>query len=445
MKNNNPITANSFFILFSFFLFTGCLDTGVDPPPLTLFSLSAEEIISTEALIKIESAHSDSVTVRLKRNGQTIVNNLRIYEEFVLNDTLLLPKQTYTYTAYKIENGNTVDSSQPLQLTTMDTTRNDFMWQTFTFGNGSSSVINDVAIISDTLIYAVGEIYILDSVGQNETMYNVAKWDGKKWNLKRIMIVSQQGNVHSRVFTGVYAFSATDVWFGDGNAFHWDGQDIFATAYWISGYPGNPTPVLGLNQGVSKFWGTSSSNLYGIGVNGGIAHYNGATWQKIESGTNLNMQDIWGVTKQNTSSVEIFCGATTLSETTIDTRLLKISSANMVDSLPWNSNWLISSVWTTNAKTLYLGSSTLLKYRDHIVQGKDFGRFISQVRGMDQNDIFISGSFGFLAHYNGSSWHEYFELLNNAIAYRSLSVNDNMVAAVGFEGDKAVATIGKRK
>ena len=47
-------------------------------------------------------------------------------------------------------------------------------------------------------------------------------------------------------------------------------------------------------QSVNKLWGTSSSDLYGVGYNGMITHYNGRTWQKIESGTTTNINDIWG-------------------------------------------------------------------------------------------------------------------------------------------------------
>ena len=46
-----------------------------------------------------------------------------------------------------------------LLLTTLDTTSHDFSWKTFTFGGGGGSVLNDVAIVNDTLAYAVGEIY----------------------------------------------------------------------------------------------------------------------------------------------------------------------------------------------------------------------------------------------------------------------------------------------
>ncbi|MBI3006249.1 MAG: hypothetical protein HYY49_12660, partial [Ignavibacteriales bacterium] len=41
-----------------------------------------------------------------------------------------------------------------------DTTSHNFTWTIDTVGDGNSSVLYDVAIINDTLAYAVGEIYL---------------------------------------------------------------------------------------------------------------------------------------------------------------------------------------------------------------------------------------------------------------------------------------------
>jgi len=47
----------------------------------------------------------------------------------------------------------------------MDTTSHNFTWQTWTFGEHSSSRLYDVAIINENNIWAVGEIYMKDSLG----------------------------------------------------------------------------------------------------------------------------------------------------------------------------------------------------------------------------------------------------------------------------------------
>ena len=48
-------------------------------------------------------------------------------------------------------------------------------------------MLYDVAIIDENNIWAVGEIYLNDSLGQPDpTPYNAVHWDGISWNLKKI-------------------------------------------------------------------------------------------------------------------------------------------------------------------------------------------------------------------------------------------------------------------
>jgi hypothetical protein len=48
----------------------------------------------------------------------------------------------------------------------IDTTSHNFNFQTWRFGEYSSSTLYDVAIIDENNIWAVGEIYLNDSTGQ---------------------------------------------------------------------------------------------------------------------------------------------------------------------------------------------------------------------------------------------------------------------------------------
>ncbi len=55
--------------------------------------------------------------------------------------------------------------SNELSVTTMDTTSHNFTWQTFTFDKHSSSVLNEVAIIDENNIWAVGKDTKRDGFG----------------------------------------------------------------------------------------------------------------------------------------------------------------------------------------------------------------------------------------------------------------------------------------
>ena len=57
---------------------------------------------------------------------------------------------------------------------------------------------------------------------------------------------------------------------------------------------------MGLNVCAGKaIWGTSSSNMYFVGLHGRIAHYIGVEFSEIESGTDLDLTDIWGIDENN--------------------------------------------------------------------------------------------------------------------------------------------------
>ncbi|HTP79997.1 MAG TPA: hypothetical protein VMM57_06290, partial [Bacteroidota bacterium] len=92
-----------------------------------------------------------------------------------------------------------------------DTTSHSFNFTQFTFGgSGGSSDFNDVAILADTLVIAVGEVYLTDSTGQvDDQPYSIAKWNGTAWTLERLFDL--QNNLIPNV-RGILALSASDIW-----------------------------------------------------------------------------------------------------------------------------------------------------------------------------------------------------------------------------------------
>jgi hypothetical protein len=150
-----------------------------EPPPavhIPTLTLSAVDASCTEAWLKLTTTQLPA-TVRLMRLTPTLqtLQTLQLTTpDTLVIDEGLLPSRTYTYRAYRFADSRLIDSSTQATVTTMDTTSHNFTWQIDTLGDGSSSVLYDVAIIDDTLAYAVGEIYKRDSVGN---------WDPNAYNL----------------------------------------------------------------------------------------------------------------------------------------------------------------------------------------------------------------------------------------------------------------------
>ena len=167
----------------------------------------------------------------------------------------------------------------------LDTTSHNFSLTTYTFfGNTGSSYFRDAAIINDSDIWAVGIMY-----STPDTMVNAAHWNGTKWDLKRIMFPlcsmngDQQGSGPFAV-EGIFAFSSNDIWIScDVSLVHWNGQD-FEQVCMPLGYG---------QRNLGKMWGTNGE-LYLVGTNGFIAKYSNGVWTKMESGTTIDLRDVWG-------------------------------------------------------------------------------------------------------------------------------------------------------
>ncbi|MDI6804173.1 MAG: hypothetical protein QME58_10045, partial [Bacteroidota bacterium] len=178
MKPNQLIiqSLNLLIIIFLFcclILFTSCRERVVPPdvpPYIPPIVLTAEDVGVVDAFIKIKFVDTTvSRTFKLTRDEATIVSAECTQPDTLILDEGLLPKHTYKYRAYRVVNNISVDSSDELSVLSMDTTSHNFNFEVFYLGDGNSSVLYDVAVLSDTLAYAVGEIYKRDSAGNFET------------------------------------------------------------------------------------------------------------------------------------------------------------------------------------------------------------------------------------------------------------------------------------
>ncbi|NIT55476.1 MAG: hypothetical protein GWN00_04345, partial [Aliifodinibius sp.] len=111
--------------------------------------------------------------------------------------------------------------------------------------------------------------------------YNAVHWDGQQWELKRITYDGSPWPIRS-----IFAFSANDIWF---DAFvRWNGTNFIQL----------PIPSILIGHSINKTWGTSSNDLYVVGSKGLIAYYDGS-WQRLESGTDVNLTDVLGTPDGN--------------------------------------------------------------------------------------------------------------------------------------------------
>ncbi len=169
-------------LISSLILFSCKKDNPIPPEDQPQVSLTLEDVSCTEVWLKLTTANIGLPAELTLEQDDSIVQTITINS----SDTLLyvdslLPNHTYKFQSVS-QSISRVSNS--LNVTTMDTTSHNFTWQTFTFGdrNYGSSTLYDVAIIDENNIWAVGEIYLLDTLGQPDlSPYNKIHCDGNRF------------------------------------------------------------------------------------------------------------------------------------------------------------------------------------------------------------------------------------------------------------------------
>jgi len=139
-------------------------------------------------------------------------------------------------------------------------------------------------------------------------------------------------------------------------------NDIFVVGYGgtILHFNGSTWETMdsGTTSAIKSVWGRSGSDVFAVGYSGTILHYNGTTWQTMSSGTTNHLEGVWG------------------------------SSGNEVIAVGWAGTVLRYNGSTWNAMTApYYGYHSIW--------------------GSSANDIFAVGTDGtnsVIAHYNGTAW-----------------------------------------
>lgn len=416
----------------------------IEPPlpptePPKAIKLNLIDVSCTEAFINVNAADTVlPVNITLKKDNTELFSFTLTKADTVVIDTTLQPNITYTYqtTAQinaKEENGDTI------QAKALPLTSHNFTWQKFTFGIGASSVLRDVAIIDENNIWAVGEIYA-DTTGQ---AYNAVHWDGTNWTLKKIYYYGACSAVEYPPLKAIYAFSSNNIVITNGGSIGWfDGNSVILDC--------GVNPLL--TGSINKIWGISSNDLYIVGNDGNIAHYQNGVWSKIESGTNLNIVDIWGDTNPFTNKTEIICGAANIFVNP-GSDLIRIKddfTTEILDKTGMGQTF--APLWFKSGIRYYVVGGGLYKktYKDTAIWiDLNQNRIITQyfmecIRGSALNNIIVAGAYGEVLHFNGQSWVSIKNAeteLNNGSYYR-VAVKGNVVVAVGYDQNKGVVLIG---
>jgi len=403
------------------------------PDPKPEFSFTIEDASCTEAWINIKTtSYGSGYSFALNRNDSTVWRFAALPPDTIIVDAGLLPNKEYTYELLAIRSKTAPVSAGKKQVTTMDTTSHNFTWQTWEFGDIGITVLYDVAIIDENNIWAVGEISIRDSSHNGYTTYNAVHWDGVKWDLRRIKMFSSCNPVDYPALRSVYVSDDNKMVLTSGGSIAWIDSEMNIKL------DCSIRPLL--TGAINKLWGTSSSDLYAVGNSGNIAHWDGVSWKKIESGTDMDLQGIHG-------DVDGDIWITGISSNPSRTILLSIRDNKVKKIYEGYSNNLIGNEYIGPISGVYSAS----KHRTYIINWgymfhyyidpemkikrltQNFGDVAFSISGPGSNDLYISGQHGLFGHYNGIRYREIAAIRSNNVYFKSVSAIKGTAVCVGFK------------
>ena len=442
------------------FLFVVVSCNTIEPPSKQTLVLELKDVSCTEAWLQLTTNNIQlPVTINLlKNNTPAQFFNLNTKDSILYIDSLL-PNQNYKFKIVANTTNNPQPTTNEILAQTMDTTSHNFTWQTFEFGQHSSSILYDVAIIDENNIWAVGKIYTNDSLGNPDLIhYNAMHWGGSAWVLKKIMFYAICGQQTKTPYTAksIWPIDENDIWIGsDGDQIARISNGVETSIFCLPSY---------LSMSINKLWGNINKDLHMAGNNGGIARLSGSNWQKINSGTSLTLTDIFGNDKGDVyaSGLSIAQGKGIVIKTSNGFAWQTLADGDIISSAQIFKPKLygsISSIWADQSNTLYAAGNLLYRYKfgkwnyvkslpENFIGGNPntyYRGFINKVRGKASNDMWIVGDRNTVRHFNGVTWQQIGMPYDSQIdlVWRGMTIKDNLIVLVGSHNNKAIVMVIK--
>ena len=437
MKNRNRLSE---FIIITLIVVCGFISCNTteppDPPPPPPPPVYKDTITVT-----VEDVTHRSITVNIKttvNNPNSTIKLFRIINSneaqvseypITVNDTCIIDDNsgsglqlntTYTYYAVRIDTtGIRKDSSNIAEARTQDTTSQNFSFEFFEFGDGvSSSYFNDVWIFNENDIWVCGNVFTNDS-----TDGNLYHWNGSYWNAHRLNFVDMEG---------IWGID-TIMYLASGGLWKYDRVNLIRQ---------NIEGTFSQGQAVHKLWGSSESNIYGVGPWGTIVWYNGVQWTKIEFDTQWSF---FGITGNKETGLAYAVAMNT------NFSCLIVELNNSLPNIIYNSDNYInklksydvdmirkdvlilsdSDIWTFNIKT----------QTDEILADLPSGYYLPRLTSSGSNDVYFFGNKlqdgERMLHYNGVRVTTFDLPSRGYVIYGGACSVNNLAAMAAFSDNKA--------
>ncbi|HEX3072572.1 MAG TPA: hypothetical protein VHP30_03060, partial [Ignavibacteriales bacterium] len=293
---------------------------------------------------------------------------------------------------------------------------------------------NDVWIFDENNIWAVGWVGILP--GYENMNVNIMRWNGVEWK-----VFPFDGT--SNGIEGIWALDSSNIYFASGGVRRYKNGVITPMQFDFS---------LESSQGVHRLWGSSESNIWGVGPWGTIVHYDGSKWTKLDFDTeHWYFYDVTG--SKETGIAYAFAKNHTNFHTAIVE--LKDGAAQMIfENTDPADNYDAWSMEFINEDELWLASYTVWRWKINekkaeVIYTLPSGYAINSMARYSSKDVYLFGSKyqegARMVHYNGKRFTE-FSYTNKDFGYYAGSYAiDGLSILTAFADNKAYLVKVKRR
>lgn len=419
-------------------IFLGCKENPVVPPPLPqpvpkdTITLSLEQVTQISSSINVKSTINNlNSLIRLFRVDNTSEKiiaefNIKIRDTIIVDDNEGMGLQLnsiYNYYAIRIDTvGARKDSSNLLEVKTLDTTSFNYTWEEYTIGDNGSGLYGIWGTDANN-VYAVGEIHL------NGKIYGALHYDGVSW----IPMDSTGGY-------SVWGFGPNDIWVAGGSVFHYDGlrwKQLDSYAIGNQRFPLDT--VFFYNTNYRGIWGANRNDVYFTSSLGRVVHWNGAKAELVFSRSGETLRDIDGYSKDFIVAVGV--------------DFLPPSLTIYYDGQTWkdlqniNNDYAINSVSIVNPKHIYFGGDGIFEWKQ-----TGFSKIVStgyEVWDIAYNkqtgEIVACGVLDGIHIFNGTTWKSFKkQITTDNSSFRGIFLQPTRIFCVGSSNSKAKIIIGKK-
>ncbi len=169
----------------------------------------------------------------------------------------------------------------------------------------------------------------------------------------------------------------------------------------FNGTTWNPMSIPVTTFACRGLWGTSMDDVFAVGSDGVVLHFNSTEWEDQTGATSSNLLGVWGSSPDNVFAVGI------------DGTIIHYDGTQWVTRNSGTTTDVLSGVWGSSANDIYVVggvtgvSSTVLHSSDGInwapaAGAPAAGEFLRRAWGSSSTDVFAIGNAGTILRYDGS-------------------------------------------